>query len=55
MGKRTKSQDKAGATLWTPWGLQGRSERNARQLAIRKLLKKLASLDKRKSLQLVKD
>lgn len=55
MGNRTKSQGKVGATLWTPWGLQGRSERNAQQLAIRKLLKKLATLDKRKGLQLVKD
>lgn len=55
MSKRTKPLHKAGAVLWTPWGLQGRSERDAQKLAIRKLLRSLAALDKRNALRVLKD
>ncbi|MDH6232700.1 hypothetical protein M2281_003299 [Mesorhizobium soli] len=55
MAKRTKSPDKSGAALWTPWGLQGHTERTAQKIAIRKLLKRLAALDKRKPVRLAKD
>jgi len=56
MSKRIKTTNTAGATLWTPWGPQRRSERNAQQAAIRKLLKRLAALDKRgKPIHLVKN
>jgi len=56
MKKRIKTSNASGATLWTPWGPQGRSERNAQQQAIRKLLKRLAAIDKRSNpLQIVKN
>jgi hypothetical protein len=55
MAKRTKSSEKKGAALWTPWGLQGHNERTAQKIAIRKLLKRLAALDKRKLAPLTKD
>ncbi|WP_181257050.1 hypothetical protein [Pseudaminobacter soli (ex Li et al. 2025)] len=55
MGKRTKSPGKTGAALWTPWGPQGHNERAAQKIAIRKLLKRLAALDKRKPVRLAKD
>jgi hypothetical protein len=55
MAKRTKSPEKMGAALWTPWGPQGHNERAAQRMAIRKLLKRLATLDKRKPAPLTKD
>ncbi|WP_162931599.1 hypothetical protein [Mesorhizobium sp. DCY119] len=53
MDKRTaKNQSNtAGAALWTPWGLQHRPERNAQKLAIQRLIKRLAALDKRRKLR----
>ncbi|MEP9396062.1 hypothetical protein [Mesorhizobium sp. KR2-14] len=51
MNKQTETADRPGATLWTPWGLQRRSERDAQKLAIRKLVERLARLDKRNSRQ----
>ncbi len=41
----------AGAALWTPWGLQHRPERTAQKLAIQRLIKRLAVLDKRNKLK----
>jgi hypothetical protein len=55
MTKRKKPVAKPGATLWTPWGLQGRAERNAQMLAIRKLVKRVAVLDRRNALRLNED
>lgn len=55
MTKRKKPVAKPGATLWTPWGLQGRAERTAQMLAIRKLVKRVAVLDRRNALRLNED
>lgn len=55
MTKRTKPIARPGATLWTPWGLQGRTERNAQKLATRKLVKRVAVLDKRNALRVNED
>ncbi|WP_019173546.1 hypothetical protein [Pseudaminobacter salicylatoxidans] len=46
MSKRIRTPNTVGATLWTPWGPQRRSERNAQQLAVRKLLKQIAAMNK---------
>jgi hypothetical protein len=54
MNKRTRERDPsnpAGAALWTPWGLERRPERDAQKLALRKLLKRLAALDRRRKLR----
>ncbi|WP_346819036.1 hypothetical protein [Mesorhizobium sp. CCNWLW179-1] len=41
----------AGAALWTPWGIQHRPERNAQKLAIQRLIKRLAALNRRGKLK----